>query len=46
MKSSEIPSRNPCAQAPNKVDPFLPGLKTRGLLGRSTEEIAEREQQS
>ena len=31
----------PDAQAPNKVGPFLPGLKTRGILGRFGEMLLE-----
>jgi hypothetical protein len=30
---------NPDAQAPNKVGPFLPGLKARGILGRFGDEM-------
>jgi hypothetical protein len=33
---------NPGAHAPNKGGPFLPGLKTRGILGRSGEKIGSR----
>jgi len=33
MNRDEI-QRNPCTQAPDKVGPFLPMLKSRGFLGR------------